>query len=39
MNAMMKKTQLWYCVKCDETNKIKSKSQHIDSKIHKHKGK
>ena len=39
MNAFMNETQFWYCIICDETNNIESKSKHITSKTHKHKEK
>ena len=36
-NALVNKTQLWYCDICDRTIKIKSKPKHINSKTNKYK--
>ena len=35
----MNESQLWYCIICDKTIKFKNKSNHINSRSHKHKEK
>ena len=35
MNGIKHETQVWYCDLCDKTITVKSKSRHINSKIHK----